>query len=198
MKTKPSAESGQDVDWSQTFNWSLDQFFQHLTEVYHLRDQQAVAEIHNAIGSANVPYRVFEELDGRLASKKAGSADFWRADVRLCLVTQDAERGEIEPKVSVSPSGGIGWKEGNFIWRVPARVVRGQYTERPKKPALAYGDKSRTQQQILLFTDEEFPDGWDHLNTNVLMKQVSERFKEAGLTAPERATFERAYDRRRD
>jgi hypothetical protein len=56
---------------------------------------------------------------------------------------------------------------------------------------------SREQQLIREIADDEWPDGWDHVSTAVLIKRVGDRLKERGEPVPKRDKFLRGLGRRK-
>ena len=126
-KTSPDRRRPED-----TFDWVLTHFFRHLVEVCHWPEQQALAEIERAIGAAEVPYRVFEMINGEPVSKQEGLASFWRSDVRLRLIKEDAEEKAIDPEVEAWPAH-IGWDNNRYVWRVQSRVVQACYLPEKQK-----------------------------------------------------------------
>jgi hypothetical protein len=56
---------------------------------------------------------------------------------------------------------------------------------------------SRNQQLIKQFIDEEFPNGWENVETCVIIKRVGDRIMAMGHKVPSRDTFSRALGRRK-
>jgi hypothetical protein len=52
------------------------------------------------------------------------------------------------------------------------------------------------QQAIRQFTDEKWPDGWDHISTSHIMKVIGKVLEARDIPVPGRDTFVRALDRR--
>jgi hypothetical protein len=199
VKNKSAIEEGQvradTFDWSSIFDCSLTEALQCMTDVCGLQAQRACAELERAIGAAEIRHRFFKKIDGKLVSLQEGSPEFWRTEVTLRSVDKDASGNAIETEVQIWPKR-IAFEDGRgvVVCRVRSRDIQGKYsTWNTQSP---YANKSRTEQMILLFTDEKFPDGWEVYPTNVLMKRVGKRFEDRDLPVPERSTFERAYDRR--
>jgi hypothetical protein len=75
----------------------------------------------------------------------------------------------------------------------------------PDSPKTGYAGRLITrplplrQQAIRDAVDETFPDGWDHIPTGMIMKQAGGHSKVQALKpAPDRSTWLRALDRRKD
>ena len=57
---------------------------------------------------------------------------------------------------------------------------------------------SRDQRQILKFAAEEFPSGWQEVETRVIMQRVGRRFEKLELPNPKYDVYLRALRRRKD
>ncbi len=55
---------------------------------------------------------------------------------------------------------------------------------------------SRDQRQIMKFVAEEFPNGWENVETRDIIKRVGDKMKAMKLKVPRRDTFNRALGRR--
>jgi hypothetical protein len=67
----------------------------------------------------------------------------------------------------------------------------------PPAPATK-GRGSRQQRMIQQIVGEEFPDGYDQIETGVIIHKVADRLKRQRLLVPKRDTFLRALGRRKD
>ena len=185
-KLKPPHGGQAAIDRAVYFDWTLTDAFHHLTDVCGWRDRQAVGELERAIGAGEIRHSWFALIDGRLESKQEGSADFWRAEVVLRHAY-----GEV-----IAGPRRMGWvSTADLVVRVPSEVVKERY--KLLKPSDPHLGKSRTERMILTETEQEFPNGREHIPTKDLIKPVTERLKKKGVSVPERSTFERAYNRKK-
>jgi hypothetical protein len=175
VKNKPSFKSEQ--VHQRDFDWTLTQAFRHIMKIGDWPDEGALAELERAVGAAEVPYMAFEKIFEWLQGDKEGNPSFWRSSVGLKLV---------ESEVQAWPTHACGFDPNRFEFRVPSRIVKSLYSA-----------GSRTQRLIRQLCDEEWPDGYDHLETRHIRAKISPKLKELGHPIAERSTWLRALSRRK-
>jgi hypothetical protein len=148
------------------------------------------------------------------------NAQFWQDDGALLLVVPDADGVGDRLRIGTIAAlvGMIDYTEYADVyldayfpgghWEFSVRRLDVERHERlyfpmtaaaasPPAPATK-GRGSRQQRMIQQIVAEEFPNGWDQIETGVIIQKVGNRLQRQRLAVPKRDTFLRALDRRKD
>jgi hypothetical protein len=194
VKPKPLSKSEQAYE----FDWTLTQAWQHMGS-----DEKALAELDRAVGADELPYKAFEKIGERVEEgkkvdvfeegKQLGKAHFWRAEVSLRLAESDHG-----PEVQAWPARACGFDPLKFKFHVPSQAVRSRYKSKVSRVTFA-GAKdagSRTQRLIRRLCNEQWPDGYDDVETRDIVSVISPKLKAMGTPIPEITLWRRALGRK--
>jgi hypothetical protein len=122
-------------------------------------------------------------VDGYSLPNERMEFDVRRADVELWQ--------RLHPELAAPPPAVVEQDVSAHKLRPPTTPAS------PPAPATK-GRGSRQQRVIQQIAAEEFPDGYDQIETGVIIHQVANRLKRQSLPVPKRDTFLRALGRRKD
>jgi hypothetical protein len=188
VNRKPSSEPRQ----AHEFDWTVTEAMRHVAKERDWPNEKALAELDRAIGAADLPYMAFEKIDGRLEGERPGKGTYWRSEVSLRLVEGDSGR-----EVQTWPARACGFDPLKFEFRLPSKAVRSLCNSKAPPAALGGDAGSRMQRLIRRLCNEQWPQGYDDVETRHIITTISPKLKSMGIGIPERSLWLRALRRKK-